>query len=300
MTQKNTSPKCGYVAIIGKPNVGKSTLINRSLNKKLVITSRKPQTTRHRILGIKTKGNAQLLYLDTPGLHTKEKNILNKYMNRAARSVLHEVNVVVWLVCRNQWGSDDEFVLKNLKQVTTPVILAINKIDQLKSKAELLPFIDTLKTKYSFADIIPISAKANLQINVLEKAIIHQLPEQPFYYAADKITDCGDAFVAAEMIREKLMRQLGQELPYDTLVTIDALKHKSKIVNISATIFVSKTNQKPIVLGTKGNRLKRIGTQARLDLEDFFGKKVFLQLWVKVKTNWANNAAFLDYFGHTS
>jgi len=300
MTQKNTVTRCGYVAIIGKPNVGKSTLINQSLNKKLVITSRKPQTTRHRILGIKTTGNAQLLYLDTPGLHTKEKNILNQYMNRAARSVLHDVNIIVWLISRKQWNEDDEFVLKHLKQVKTPVILAINKIDQLQSKEELLPFIDILKTKYSFADIIPISAKKNLQIDVLEKSIIRHLPEQPFHYTTDKITTCNDAFVASEMIREKLIRLLGQELPYDTLVTIDALQNKSKIVNISATIFVNKPNQKPIVLGTKGDRLKRIGTQARLDLENFFEKKVFLKLWVKVKTNWANNAAFLDYLGHSS
>jgi GTP-binding protein Era len=299
MSKKTTQTKCGYVAIIGKPNVGKSTFLNRSLNKKLVITSRKPQTTRHRILGIKTKNNAQILYLDTPGLHAKEKNILNQYMNRAARSVLHDVNVIVWMITQTQWNKDDAFVLKHLAKVKTPVILAINKIDQLKKKADLLPFIDALKTKFNFADIVPISAKNNLQLDYLEQSIIQHLPHQPFYYATDQITDCNDAFVAAEMIREKLIRQLGQELPYDTLVTIDALERTSKIINISTTIFVNKANQKPIILGKDGQRLKRIATDARLDLERFFEKKVFLKVWVKIKTNWANNAAFLNYFGQT-
>jgi GTP-binding protein Era len=298
MTSQKT--QCGYVAIIGKPNVGKSTLLNRLLNKKLAITSRKPQTTRHRILGIKTTEKTQILYLDTPGLHSKERNVLNRYMNRAARSVFQEVNVIVWMMTANQWHTDDALVLKYLSNLKIPVILAINKIDRIKSKESLLPFIDTLNTKYPFAKIIPISAKNNIQLDSLEKAIAYYLPEQPFFYDKDQLTDCGDEFIASEMIREQLMRQLGEELPYDTLVTIDAIEHTPKIINISATIFVNKSNQKPIVLGAKGERAKRIGTRARLDLEKFFEKKVFLKLWVKVKANWANNAAFLDRFGHTS
>jgi GTP-binding protein Era len=299
MTSKPNT-QCGYVAIVGKTNVGKSTLLNRLLNQKLVIVSRKPQTTRHRILGIKTTEHIQTLYLDTPGLHTKEKNVLNRYMNRSARSVFYEVDVIVWMVAGNQWDENDALVLTHLKQLHTPVILAINKIDRLTSRVQLLPLIKTLDSKHTFAEIVPISALKNQQVERLEKVIHHYLPMMPFCYGENQLTDCGDAFIAAEMIREKLMRQLSDELPYDTLVAIDAMEHKTNIVNISATIFVNKSNQKPIVVGKKGQRAKKIGTQARIDLEHFFSKKVFLKIWVKVKADWANHTVFLNQFGHTS
>ena len=226
MSQNKTH--CGYAAIIGKPNVGKSTLLNQLIGKKIAITSHKAQTTRRRILGIKTLADAQILYLDTPGLHSKEKNLMNRYMNRAAHSVLTDVDVIIWLIEALKWDEEEEAILKRLANIKTPVILAINKIDQVKDKNKLLPFLDRIKNKFSFAHIIPISAEKNIQLDELEKIIIRYLPESPFCYPETQVTDADDAFIASEMIREKLTRLLGQELPYALTVMIEAIERKEK------------------------------------------------------------------------
>jgi len=296
MIKQNT--KCGYAAIIGKPNVGKSTLLNHLLGKKIAITSHKAQTTRHRILGIKTSNNAQILYLDTPGLHSKEKNLMNRYMNRAAHSVLNDVGVIVWLVEALRWDEEDENILRRLSSIKTPVILAINKVDKIKDKNKLLPYLDGLKNKFSFATMMPISAEKNIQLDVLEKTIVQYLPDSPFCYPEGQITDANDSFVASEIIREKLTRLLGQELPYALTVMIEAFEKEENIIKIAAIILVNKENQKAIVIGKKGAQLKAIGTQARKDLEIYFSKKVFLKLWVKVKSNWADNEKLLNSLGH--
>jgi len=296
MIKQNT--KCGYAAIIGKPNVGKSTLLNHLLGEKIAITSHKAQTTRHRILGIKTSNNAQILYLDTPGLHSKEKNLMNRYMNRAAHSVLNDVGVIVWLVEALRWDEEDENILRRLSSIKTPVILAINKVDKIKDKNKLLPYLDGLKNKFSFATMMPISAEKNIQLDVLEKTIVQYLPDSPFCYPEGQITDANDSFVASEIIREKLTRLLGQELPYALTVMIEAFEKEENIIKIAAIILVNKENQKAIVIGKKGAQLKAIGTQARKDLETYFSKKVFLKLWVKVKSNWADNEKLLNSLGH--
>ena len=269
------------------------------IGKKIAITSHKAQTTRRRILGIKTLADAQILYLDTPGLHSKEKNLMNRYMNRAAHSVLTDVDVIIWLIEALKWDEEEEAILKRLANIKTPVILAINKIDQVKDKNKLLPFLDRIKNKFSFAHIIPISAEKNIQLDELEKIIIRYLPESPFCYPETQVTDADDAFIASEMIREKLTRLLGQELPYALTVMIEAIERKENIINIAAVILVNKENQKAIVIGHKGEQLKAIGTQARKELENYFGKKVFLKLWVKVKSNWADNEALISHdFSH--
>lgn len=294
----NNSTRSGYVAIVGQPNVGKSTLMNHLLGLKLSITSKKPQTTRHRILGIKTIEHTQIIYVDTPGLHLRAKNEMNRIMNRAAKAVLHDVDLIIFMIEALQWNQQDQWILNLLKTVKVPVILAINKIDELSSKEELLPFIDEIKNQFNFLNIIPISAKNNLQIDLLENEIIKHLPKDVHYFPPDQITDRSDRFIASEIVREKLTRFLGQELPYSVTVTIDAFEESEKIIKISATIYVAKESQKAIVIGQKGERLKLIGQKARIDMETYFEKKVFLKLWVKVKRDWIDDKRILQSFGY--
>lgn len=294
----NNSTRSGYVAIVGQPNVGKSTLMNHLLGLKLSITSKKPQTTRHRILGIKTIEHTQIIYVDTPGLHLRAKNEMNRIMNRAAKAVLHDVDLIIFMIEALQWNQQDQWILNLLKTVKVPVILAINKIDELSSKEELLPFIDEIKNQFNFLNILPISAKNNLQIDLLENEIIKHLPKDVHYFPPDQITDRSDRFIASEIVREKLTRFLGQELPYSVTVTIDAFEESEKIIKISATIYVAKESQKAIVIGQKGERLKLIGQKARIDMETYFVKKVFLKLWVKVKRDWIDDKRSLQSFGY--
>lgn len=294
----NESTRFGYVALIGRPNVGKSTLMNCLLGRKISITSRKPQTTRHRILGVKTVDDIQIAYLDTPGLHTEAKRAMNRYMNRAAKMVLHEVDVVIFMVEAGRWLAGDDWVLKHLKEIKVPIILVINKIDKVKDRRQLLPFIEQAAERFTFRNIVPISAKNGDQVPLLEKQIIADLPKEMHLYPPDQITDRGDRFVSAEVIREKLMRLLGQEIPYSLTVTIDALEESKDIVKISAIIWVEKSGQKNIVIGKSGERLKEVGTKARLDLERYFDKKVFVQLWVKVKSGWSDSETDLEQFGY--
>ncbi|ABS78199.1 GTPase Era [Coxiella burnetii] len=287
---------CGYAAIIGRPNVGKSTLLNQLLGQKISITSRKPQTTRYQILGVKTFKDIQVIYVDTPGLHAGTERTINRYMNRTARGALRDVDAIVFVI-EPHWESQDAWVLDNLKEIETPVFLVINKVDKIKNRAELLPLIEKVSSLYAFQKIIPLSAKTGDQVGTLEQAVHQLMPESPFYFPPEQVTDRSDQFMASEIIREKLMRLLGQEIPYSLAVTLIEFRKEEKIIRISAVIWVEKKSQKGIVIGKGGERLKRVGTNARLDMEKWFGKKVFLQLWVKVKSGWADNERLLRELG---
>lgn len=289
---------CGYVAIIGRPNVGKSTLLNRILGEKISITSHKPQTTRHQILGIKTEGGKQTVYVDTPGLHKNIKRAINRYMNRAALQTLAEVDVIIWVLEGMRWLDEDEWIYKRLKDIKKPIILLVNKVDQIKAKTDLLPYLQRLSEKADFVQIMPVSAEKGINIAELEALVAELLPESPHYFAEDQLTDRNDRFLAAEMIREKLMRRLNQEIPYALTVEINEFKEKENILHIYATIWVEKENQKAIVIGAGGQNLKNIGKLARLDMEKLFDSKVFLQLWVKVKENWSDDEKALRSFGY--
>ena len=296
MTDQNF--KCGYIAIIGRPNMGKSTLLNHILGLKLSITSRKPQTTRHQIMGVKTVDNGQFIFVDTPGIHSGGNRAINRYMNRAASSVIHDVDVVLFLVQAIKWTDEDELVLKKLEQVDMPVVLLVNKVDKIADKDQLLPFISDISSKYDFANVIPISATQGDNVQQLEDYVLSQLPEGPPVFQADEFTDRSTRFLVAEIIREKLVRELGNELPYQTTVEIEQYKDEENITRIHALILVETKGQKVIVIGDKGARLKSIGTKARKDIEKLIDRKVFLQLWVKVKSGWSDSEASLRSLGY--
>ncbi|BCX89144.1 GTPase [Methylomarinovum tepidoasis] len=290
--------KTGYVALIGRPNVGKSTLLNRLLGQKLSIVSRKPQTTRHRILGIKTTAEFQAVYVDTPGIHQGESRALNRYLNKAAASALVGVDVVVWLIDAKGFRKDDALVFEKLKAVKAPVILAINKIDKVRDKKTLLPLIAKAERRYPFAAIVPVSALAGDNVEALEQAIVTHLPEGPPIYPEDQITDKPERFFAAEIIREKLLYYLGDEIPHRLTVEIDQFKEENGLTSIYAVIWVERESQKPIVIGRHGELLKKVGQQARLELEDFLDRKVYLNLWVKVKKGWSDDERLLKQLGY--
>jgi len=290
----------GYVAILGRPNVGKSTLLNRILGKKISITSRKPQTTRHKILGIKTTGNFQTIYVDTPGLHNKNERMLNRYMNKAALSMLSDVDVIIFMIAGTIWCEEDEMVLQILQRANCPVILAINKIDIVAQKEQLLECIKTIGQKRKFNTIIPLSAQDGTNVLSLEEAVQKLLPESPFYFPPEQLTDRDNKFLVAESIREKLTRFLGQELPYAISVVVDQMVVRQNIMHIAATIYVERDGQKVIIIGKGGEVLKKVGTLARKDMEELFAQKVFLKLWVKVKSGWTDDKTLLQQFGYES
>ena len=298
MKNKNDNFQCGYVALIGRPNVGKSTLMNYVLGQKISITSHRPQTTRHRIVGIKTTDDAQFVYVDTPGIHNNEKKAMNRYMNRTAGASFKDVDVIVLLVDALRWTDEDELVLKRLEFVETPVVLAVNKIDLLKKKEDLLPFIEKIKSKYDFKNIIPLSAIKGDNIEGFEKIILDYLPKSEAFYDKDQITDRSSRFMAAEIIREKLTRNLSQELPYNLTVEIEKFTNDGKLLDIAAVIWVERENQKAIIIGKKGSKLKDMGMKARIDMEKLFQDKVFLQLWVKVKSGWSDDERALNSLGY--
>ena len=289
--------QCGYVAVVGRPNVGKSTLINRILGQKLNITSRKPQTTRHALLGIKTEQDCQAIYVDTPGIHKAQQKAINRLMNRSAESVLGDVDVIVFVVDKFKWTDEDQYVLEKLRHVDCPVILAINKVDKLEGKEELLPYIAELSNKLAFSDIVPLSALQGTSVDRLEQLIREKLPQAPFFYDEDQLTDKSERFLVAEIVREKIMRQLGDEIPYATAVEIEYFKEDEKIVHIHALVLVEREGQKNIVIGKGGTRLKLIGTEARKDIETLLGKKVMLKIWVKVKSGWSDDDRALRSLG---
>jgi len=290
--------KSGFVAIIGRPNVGKSTLLNSLVGEKVSITSPKPQTTRWQILGIKTLPHTQIIYIDTPGLHREEKRAMNRYMNRIANAVILDADVIVFMIDATSWRGEDELVLMKLQEAQKPIILAINKIDLVNDKADLLPLIDKLKDKLRFTHIIPISAMKAENTDELEEVIAKLLPEGPQLYPDDQVTDKNIRFQVAEIIREKLIHVTEEELPYTTTVEIEQYAPGEKLTEISAVIWVEREGQKIIVIGKKGVKLKKIGMQARREIEKLIGNKVFLRLWVKVKANWTDDDKALRNLGY--
>jgi len=297
-TEFQLDTQCGYVAIVGRPNVGKSTLLNHLLGQKLSITSRKPQTTRHQILGIKTDDEAQVIYVDTPGLHLGQKKAINRYMNRAASTAIKDVDAVVFLIDRTKWTDEDQFVLDQLAKVKCPVVLAINKVDDLEDKDALLPFIDEVNQKRKFEQVFPLSALNGHNVAAMEKFVVSLMPKNLHFFPEDQITDRTERFLAAEIVREKIMRQLGAELPYDVAVEIEQWKFEGHTLHIHALILVERQGQKRIVIGDKGARLKRIGSDARKDMENLFETKVMLNLWVKVKSGWSDDERALRSLGY--
>ena len=303
--------KSGFVAIVGRPNVGKSTLMNHILGQKLSITSRKPQTTRHKIVGIDSRETSQAVFVDTPGMHKKEVRAINKMMNRAAHSALRDVNLVLFVVDAQKWTQNDELVLEKLKNADMPVILVINKLDTFENKNEALPLIRERAKLMNFAEIVPVSALRGANLDHLRDTIEKYLPYQPPLYSLDQITDRSERFLASEIIREKIMRQLGEELPYDLTVQIESFKTEEAAVNektgrlkppctyIDATIFVERQGQKAIVIGDKGAKLKSIGMDARTDMEKMFEQKIMLTLWVKVKGGWSDDERALKSLGYS-
>lgn len=297
-TAKTTETSCGFVAFVGRPNVGKSTLLNHLLGQKLSITSRKPQTTRHRIMGIDTLETTQLIYVDTPGIHKHEPRAINRLMNRAASSTINDVDVVVFIVEPEKWTEDDELVLEHLKQSNKPIILFVNKIDQFKDKEKLLPFLQTLAAKHTFQELIPGAALQGDQVQELKNILVGYMPKGDFIYPEDYYTDRSERFLAAEIIREKLIRQLGDELPYSMTVEIEQFKiDEHGTLRINGLILVERSSQKSIVIGKGGSRLKKVGTDARKDMVDVFDQKIFLELWVKVKDGWADDERALRSLG---
>lgn len=289
--------KCGYVALIGRPNVGKSTLMNHLLGQKISITSRKPQTTRHRILGINTTEAGQAIYVDTPGMHDNEKRALNRYLNRTADTTLVGVDVIVWLIDGLSWQPYDDLIFKKLEQAGLPVILAVNKVDKIKDREPILAFFAEAQKRYPFEHIIPISALKKTNLPQLETLIMELLPERDPIYPEDQITDRPERFLTAEIIREKLTRRLGDELPYSLTVEIERYEENPDITKIYAVIWVERSSQKSIVIGKQGEMLKKIGTDARLDIERLLDQKVYLQLWVKIKQGWSDNERALQSLG---
>jgi len=295
----NKQFKCGYVAIVGRPNVGKSTLLNGIIGQKICITSHKPQTTRHRILGIKNIDNAQIVYVDTPGIHKGGDKAMNRFMNKAASSTITDVDVIIFVVDRLIFNEEDRIVMKKVKQSGLPVILAINKIDMLADKTRLLPHISELSKEIDSVQMIPLSAKTRNGVEVLEQKVIELLPESSAaFFPEDQLTDKSERFIAAEFIREKLMRQLNQELPYALTVEIEKFETQENILRINGLIWVERKGQKKVVIGKNGEQLKSVGQQARVDMERFFDKKVFLELWVKVREGWSNDERALRSLGY--
>jgi GTP-binding protein Era len=290
--------RCGYVAIVGRPNVGKSTLLNYLLRQKISITSRKPQTTRHQVLGIKTDGPNQVIFVDTPGLHKSAGKAINRYMNRAATAAIKDVDLVLLVVDRTAWTDEDEMVLQQVLQSGLPTILVVNKVDLLADKSELLPHLEALAAKAEFAAILPLSALHRHNIEELENEILNFLPESVHLFPEDQITDRSQRFLAAEIVREKIMRQLGDELPYAVTVEIEDFSQDGNVLHISALILVETKGQKKIVIGEGGSRLRAIGTEARTDMEPLFDSKVMLRLWVKVKAGWSDDERALRSLGY--
>lgn len=295
----DTPTRCGYVALVGRPNVGKSTLLNHLLGQKISITSRKPQTTRHKVLGIKTDGENQIIYVDTPGMHREEPRAINRYMNRTADSSLQDVDVVVFVIDRLRWTDEDEWVLQKLHRAQRPVVLVINKVDLLEDKSALLPWLQAATEKYPFVELVPISALRGHNLTDLEATLAKLLPENPHLFPEDQITDRSERFLAAELVREKIMRQLGDEVPYAMTVEIESFRADGNLLTIDALILVERNGQKKIVIGSGGERIRQIGEDARKEMERLFDSKVMLRLWVKVKSGWSDDERALRSLGYT-
>ncbi|MDL2355065.1 MAG: GTPase Era [Pseudomonadota bacterium] len=300
MNPSNTTPenfRCGYIAIVGRPNVGKSTLMNVLIGAKVSITSRKAQTTRHRITGIQTEADAQFIYVDTPGFQTRHSNALNKTLNKTVTNTLISADVILYLIEAGTFGPADQQVIDLLPN-EVPVILVINKADRVKDKAALMPFAQQIAAKHNFAAIVPVSAKLRFQVDALQAEIKKYLPENAPIFGPDDITDRSEKFLAAEIVREKVFRLVGDELPYTSTVLIEQFEQEGDLRRIFAAILVERDTHKSMLIGNKGARLKEISTQSRLDMEKLFGGPVYLEIWIKVKSGWADNEAGLRAYGY--
>ncbi|GAA0552565.1 GTPase Era [Rheinheimera aquimaris] len=299
MTENNTLPTyAALVAIVGRPNVGKSTLLNKLVGQKVSITSKKPQTTRHRIVGIDTRDNYQTVYVDTPGLHSEEKRAINRLMNKAAASSILDVEFVLFVVEGTRWTDDDQMVLNRLIAAKKPVVLVVNKVDLYRDKDTLLPHLQWLGQQLNFIDVVPLSAETGDNIDALRTVVQQHLPPCEFFFPDDYVTDRSMRFMAAEIVREKLMRFLGDELPYSVTVEIERFKWEEKHYHIAALVLVERDSQKKMVIGNKGERIKTIATEARLDMAAMLEQPVFLQIWVKVKSGWADDERALRSLGY--
>ncbi|MCU7904679.1 MAG: GTPase Era [Candidatus Thiodiazotropha sp. (ex Epidulcina cf. delphinae)] len=289
---------CGYTVIVGRPNVGKSTLLNRLLGVRLAITSHKAQTTRHTILGIKSLQTGQIVYVDTPGIHDRSDNAMNRYLNRTAKTALADVDLVIFMVEALRWTIEDEKVLGLIKQSDIPVILVVNKVDRLKRKETLLPYLTEMSLRHPFLEIVPISAKGGHNLQTLEDLVLKRLPEGENPYPDDQLTDRPEKFFAAELIREQITRRYAEELPYAVSIEIERFEEQTGLYRINAVIWVEKPGQKGIIIGKHGHALKEVATQARKAMQRFFDCKVHLELWVKVKKSWAGDEAALVRLGY--
>ena len=289
--------RCGLVAIVGRPNVGKSTLLNALVGQKISITSNKPQTTRHRIVGVRTEGQAQCVFVDTPGFQTRHGNALNRTLNRTVKGVLADVDLVLFVVEAGKFTPDDAKVLALLPP-DKPVLLVANKVDLVKRRDELLPWLDQMRQRRDFTEFVPLSATREDDAARLAATVSRHLPEQPWLYDAEALTDRSERFLAAELIREKLFRLTGDELPYSATVVIDRYEEQPGLRRIAATIVVEREAHKGMVIGEGGERLKRIGSEARQELERLLEGKVFLELWVKVRAGWAASEEHLRSYGY--
>jgi len=297
--QNTEEYRFGYVAIVGRPNVGKSTLLNRILGQKVSIVTAKPQTPRQKLAGIKTTDSGQVVYVDTPGIHHTEKRALNRYMNRVAKASFRDVDLVMFLVEAEKWTRQDDFVAKALRQANVPVMLVLNKIDEVSDKASLLASIEQYFAEGDYDSILMISAKTGSGVDELEKRVMEKLPFSRPFYDEDQFTDRSERFLAAEMIREQLTMRLHQELPYALTVQIEEFKRAKGLLTIGAIIWVERDSQKQITIGKKGIVLKQVGTKARVVLQELFGEKVFLRLWVKVSRDWSDSDRLIERFGYT-
>ena len=297
MTRSN--PRCAYVAIVGRPNVGKSTLLNRMLGQKLAITSHKPQTTRHTILGVKTRPDGQILFVDTPGMHHRGGDALNAYLNRAARAVLDDVDLVLLVVEAMRWTREDDLAVRRIAAAGTPAMVAVNKVDRIADKTALLPFLETLAGRHDFREIVPVSGLRGRQVDRLEDLIIAALPEGEPIFPEDQLTDRSSRFLAAELVREQLTQRYGKELPYKTTVEIERFEEQDGRYLIHALIWVEREGQKAIIIGSGGEALKAVATQARLEMQKLFDCRVHLEVWVKVKRSWSSDETALASLGYS-
>jgi len=290
--------RSGTVAIVGRPNVGKSTLLNRILGQKLVITCHKAQTTRHAVLGIKTRDEGQIAFVDTPGIHERGDSALNRYLNRAARAALADVDLALFVVEALRWTDEDAKALAAIAAGGVPAIAVVNKVDTVSDKTRLLPYLQALGTRHTFRDLVPVSATSGTQVEELERAVLAALPEGENAFPGDQITDRSERFFAAELLREQLMQRYGEELPYRTTVQIERFEDEGGRYRIHALIWVERPGQKAIVIGSRGEALKATATQARLEMQKLFACPVHLEVWVKIKKSWSSDEAALAVLGY--
>ena len=298
MTGSN-SFRCGIAAILGRPNVGKSTLLNALVGERVSIVTPRPHTTRHRILGVVTKAEGQILYLDTPGMHAQAKRAMNRSLNRAVHTAVAEADVAVQVIEAGRWNDEDEAVYAAIATAAVPRLMALNKLDRVRDKAALLPFVEQLCAQHAFDEVFWLSAQRGEGIADLERGILSRLPQREPVFDPETFTDRSERFLCAELIREQLMRQLGEELPYATTVEIESFKDREDgLAEIAAVIWVEREGQKKIVIGAGGERLKKIGSAARRGIEALIGRRAFLRLWVKVREGWSDDEAALNRFGY--